>query len=1356
MADIFTLGIKADTRDVDRGKKSLDKFTDSAKKTGDSVGELRDTVNTAGKAVVAFGVTSAAALTALSVSAANSALEITNLARVSGLSTEEFQKATFAAKSYGIEQDKLADIFKDTQDKVGDFLAEGGGELVQFFDEIAPKMGVTADQFRNLSGKDALQLYVSTLEGANVSQTEMITHLERIASDATLLQPLLANNGKEFERMGSRAEGLGLVLDGLDITNLQDMGFAINELGALSEATGNIIGATLAPFVTDLTTRFNDNAASGEGLRSTITDLLGAGVAVTGVFADAGRVFEIFGTAIGAAAFQAATNFNKIDENLEQQKNSFSLFFAETTLGIIEWANEMDETLETWASSAVNALDVFDLFDDVEITFNSSIDTTDLETSIETLKLKGVDLADSLIESNAMIEDAWQSVRDLMAEPLPSEGFKSWFDNIEKIIDQQKKLQKGITDTGEASNKTTKIRASETAKWLSGAKEVSKGVSAAFGENERAQKAAFKLNQVIALAEQALILSKIQWSTAETAVVVSNAGAKAAANSTEAITAAYAAPFPVGFAAGAAMIGIMASLGLGGGGGGDDFDASVGQESQGTGTVFGSDDKSNSITQAQERFEDIQIEQLSELRGIRNSISDLSGGIEQLSRSVVGGVGIGDFAGSTGGSSSILGSLFGNTSKKLVDEGILFVGQTLGDIIQGGIVDAQSFFTIQTKKKKLFGLSSSTSTSTETQDISNIIREQMADIFTSIGDTVLQSAELLGFETTEIIRSSLSGSLTDGDFSELGEELRIRFSQTFQTVEVGLEEALAEFQVDIGQISLEGLNGEEIQAELEAVFSQQADLIAEFLVPSIAEYQKIGEGLFDTLARVTQEQVIFNDAIAVMGFSLSDLSNVIQIDIAQGILDLIGGAERFSDLTGEFFNEFFTEAEQFDILSTSLTEAVEGLGLSMFESREAFREMLEGIDITTEAGQALFAALLELVPAMDELFDILENEELSEAAEAAAEAERLLSEARRSAEEEAREQARAETEAARLLAAETKAAESEARKFASAMKELTRSLTTASRSALAGLSNSIRKEQDKLSDSLGATLNGIAEDFSKRRGEIELKSASQVRNMENQLGLVNGRISDLTGLAGALANSVSNLSPGGRTAARSSIQEAISGARSGRDLSSLDLANSINILGNINEKQFDSALELQLEQARTASELSELKDLTGGQLSQAERNAQLLNQQIETVQNAASDQIEALNILQEEEEAAAQARHDDEVAQFDLIYENAQAELNELLGINTGVESMIVAQETFASSLDALAAQIAADTATAQASAEAAIATQADATAEAIASTAADDSLQAEILTALVVNSSATKLILEKWDGDGLPAERTG
>jgi hypothetical protein len=188
--------IGVDTKAFDKGMKDSTKkvggFSGALKKLGPLLGGL-----TVGKLVKDF---------------VDLAARMQELSSMSGTSVESFQRMAFAAKQYGIEQDKVADILKDVSDKVGDFLTTGGGPLADFFETIAPKVGVTAEEFRNLSGKQALELYVSSLEKANLSQSEMTFFMEAIASDATALLPILSDNAAELNRLGDAAESMGLIM----------------------------------------------------------------------------------------------------------------------------------------------------------------------------------------------------------------------------------------------------------------------------------------------------------------------------------------------------------------------------------------------------------------------------------------------------------------------------------------------------------------------------------------------------------------------------------------------------------------------------------------------------------------------------------------------------------------------------------------------------------------------------------------------------------------------------------------------------------------------------------------------------------------------------------------------------------------------------------------------------------------------------------------------------------------------------------------------------------------------------------------------------------------------------------------
>ena len=213
---------------------------------------------------------------------AESVPELEKLSKMANVSAQDFQRLAFAAKSVGFESDKLGDVYKDVQDKVGDFLATGGGEMADFFTNIAPKVGVTAEAFRNLSGPQALQLYYNSLEKAGVSQSEMTFYLEALANDATALVPLLQKNGAAFDELGRKAA----ILSEADIEGFKEYSRASADMDqAFRKLTVAIVSSGLLDAVVSMVTQVTDLATS---LSKTNPELLKWGVAIGGAAAALG------------------------------------------------------------------------------------------------------------------------------------------------------------------------------------------------------------------------------------------------------------------------------------------------------------------------------------------------------------------------------------------------------------------------------------------------------------------------------------------------------------------------------------------------------------------------------------------------------------------------------------------------------------------------------------------------------------------------------------------------------------------------------------------------------------------------------------------------------------------------------------------------------------------------------------------------------------------------------------------------------------------------------------------------------------------------------------------------------------
>lgn len=291
----FVSGMDAAERRSEKWRREVEK---NAAKVGAAIG-----------AATAAGIT---ALAALTVSTVRNANEIANLASVANASTTEFQKYAAGAKLVGIEQEKLADIFKDVNDKVGDFLNTGGGALADFFENVAPKIGVTADQFRNLSGPQALGLYVSSLEKAKVSQSDMTFYLEAIASDATALLPLLRNNAEGFKTFGDAAQAAGAILDEKTIKSANELQAATWLVEQSASGLKNQLSTALIPILSDLADSIFDVTKEGTAMVSVgefVADSF-RWIAKTAIGAVA--AFELVGKSIAGAAATARAAFDGV------------------------------------------------------------------------------------------------------------------------------------------------------------------------------------------------------------------------------------------------------------------------------------------------------------------------------------------------------------------------------------------------------------------------------------------------------------------------------------------------------------------------------------------------------------------------------------------------------------------------------------------------------------------------------------------------------------------------------------------------------------------------------------------------------------------------------------------------------------------------------------------------------------------------------------------------------------------------------------------------------------------------------------------------------------------------------------
>lgn len=376
-------------RDMDTAEARVGKFRGQVNSGAIAVGKYAAAATAAG-AAIAVGITR---------SAAQAGQELANLSRLSNTSTTSFQRNAIAARTVGIEQQKLADIYKDMQDRVGDFIQTGGGPMADFFERIAPQVGVTVEQFRKLSGPQGLQLFVDSLEKANLSQSEMVFQMEAIASDSSLLIPLLSDGGAAIRELGDEAERTGRILSEIDVKRLQLAGQQMAQFDATVETLKNQLGAQFAPILAG------------------VADLIEQAAIEAGGFGN--LVEEGFGKGIEAARFLANT--------VGGVQRTFEIAGKTIAVGLAEVEAEIWTLADGLINGPIAATNAF-------IELINKLPNVDVE-QVGFSEL-GMDIFRNMQTARGAVEQGMLDIQETLNRPLPGDALAEWVASVKESSDE--------------------------------------------------------------------------------------------------------------------------------------------------------------------------------------------------------------------------------------------------------------------------------------------------------------------------------------------------------------------------------------------------------------------------------------------------------------------------------------------------------------------------------------------------------------------------------------------------------------------------------------------------------------------------------------------------------------------------------------------------------------------------------------------------------------------------------------------------------------------------------------------------------------------------------------------------------
>ena len=415
------------------------------------------------------------------------------------------------------------------------------------------------------------------------------------------------------------------------------------------------------------------------------------------------------------------------------------------------------------------------------------------------------------------------------------------------------------------------------------------------------------------------------------------------------------------------------------------------------GGVFGDSEAQGDILSALEIIRDNSSNDLNYsaemLKALRNIESGLSGVSNSLIRTIypsaVAGLGSKSFDAQVNPLNSIsdpltkaLHSIIMSTTTKISGYGIQSWAQSLDKIIANGLGAAS--FTEITKTTKIIGI-------TVGKSVKNIYdwsgaseaARQFTKVIKGIADTIKAGGEAFGMAGDQVMKK------------------------------------IGNVQIDLGRIDLKGLSGKEIQEKLSAEFDRIASQLAKKAMPNLGQFQQIGESYFKTYIRVAEginRATGELERLGVTAINFRDIANkqgdvaaeivrqslMAQNGLADGVRQYIdaldgsaedvidaykkliaasnllktagigdtnldrtminaaGGLDAFNEAMQAFNDNFLTDAQRYAGDMRVLSEAFAKLGYTLPDSKDAFRDIVLGIDTSTEAGRKLFGRMIAL------------------------------------------------------------------------------------------------------------------------------------------------------------------------------------------------------------------------------------------------------------------------------------------------------------------------------------------------------------------------------------------------------------
>ncbi|NYE62186.1 phage-related minor tail protein [Duganella sp. 1224] len=477
------------------------------------------------------------------------------------------------------------------------------------------------------------------------------------------------------------------------------------------------------------------------------------------------------------------------------------------------------------------------------------------------------------------------------------------------------------------------------------------------------------------------------------------------------------------------------------------------------------------------------------------------------------------------------------------------------------------------------------------------------------------------------------------DSADAGKALAQVFNDRIMNILEGIEPGLSKLEQNFQGTSAELATEVESLLAYRSALNDSGEAVfgAKVTLQQIAALKTPTEATSAALTRITSEFAATNQVVQLLGKDVSTAFGAAGLAgeaMRAQIILLSGGLSNFTAAASSFAQNYLSDAERLGPVSKQLDAQLAALGLSAIpKTKDEFKSLVMGLDLSSESGQKLYAGLMNL---QDAFAQVHASEKT------AADVARERADLQDKLDELTMTQAQLAEKARNAIDGHNRALYDQVA-AAQAAKDAVKDLLDNTNQAYSTLQAVVAQERDHLDTVYQAATDGLQAGIDK----------------------VTGAVSNLQNLSQALHSTLDSMAVPGqekaeREQAQAQLQAALAIAKAGGPLPDADvLKNALATVGKDASGQFSSYLDYQRDLYLTKNTVAGLAGYTDTQLS--------------------TDQL-MLKSLQSQKTALDEA-HKADLARLDGILATSKNQVDLLNGVSTALVSLPQALAELAASI---------------------------------------------------------------------------